>query len=369
MPIKKEKNGAYTVDVSLGFDPITGKRRRTSRRGIQTKKEAEQVYLYLKTQYFNHELSNQQDVSFVQLSENYFTLQQNKHKKIYQINQKYSFDKHILPYFIHAKLKKINYKDILAFQEHLMTKKLSNNSINKLIIILRKIFKLAVDEGVIQKNPCDKVPNLRVEKQEMKFWTPDEVKTFLNAIQENEQVHRVFFTTAYLTGARCGELLALQWKDIDFRNRTIRINKTLHNVRQESFIDTPKTRTSNRTIAINQQLKNVLLQWKESQTELFDSMMLKQNGTSFLFQFKDTTPTRNQFTKKIATICKRCKLTPIRLHDFRHSHVALLIELGEDMTIIKERLGHSTITTTIDTYGHLFPNRQHKLADKLDTVL
>ncbi|MBC1973567.1 tyrosine-type recombinase/integrase [Listeria welshimeri] len=71
-------------------------------------------------------------------------------------------------------------------------------------------------------------------------------------------------------------------------------------------------------------------------------------------------------TKKIQRICNRCAVQPIRLHDFRHSHVALLIDNGENITVIKERMGHSSITTTIDTYGHLFPNKQREMSDKLD---
>ncbi|MGE6378351.1 tyrosine-type recombinase/integrase [Peribacillus muralis] len=70
----------------------------------------------------------------------------------------------------------------------------------------------------------------------------------------------------------------------------------------------------------------------------------------------------------MATICKRGNIDPIRLHDFRHSHVALLIELGEDISIIKERLGHSSITTTIDTYGHLFPDRQQSLRNQVESI-
>lgn len=368
MPIQKVKNGTYTVDISLGIDPITGKRRRTTRRGIKTKKEAEQIYLSLKNKYYKNEISSNRILDFNTLSQIYFNSQENKHKKIYQVNQKYTFNKHILPYFINTQIKKVTYTDILEFQKKLIQTKLSNKSINKILIIVRQIFNTAINEGIILKNPCDKVPKLRVEKHEMKFWTPQEFKKFINSIHDNEEAHKVFFTTAYLTGARCGELLALQWKDVDLRKKIIHINKTLHNIKQENFIDTPKTKSSHRNIALNSQLFNILISWKEEQKILFKQLKLEHTDNSFVFQFREITPTRNQFTKRIATVCKRAELEPIRLHDFRHSHVALLIELGEDITVIKERLGHSSITTTIDTYGHLFPNRQKKLADKLDDL-
>lgn len=73
-------------------------------------------------------------------------------------------------------------------------------------------------------------------------------------------------------------------------------------------------------------------------------------------------------TKKITKICKDAGLTPIRLHDFRHSNVALLIDNHEEITAIKERMGHASITTTIDTYGHLFPNKQKSMSDKFDNI-
>ena len=363
MPIYKDDDGTYRIDVSLGFDPITGKRRRSKRRGFKTKKIAEDTYHATRKKYLDRTLTSKVQVDFQSLSDKYFETSKQTQKRIYQINQKYSFDKHILPYFRNANIKKVTQKDIYDFQQHLLKTGLSNNTINKLIINLKQIFKIAVVDKIIAVNPVDGVTKLKVEKQEMKFWTPKQFKQFYDLIGEDELVFRTFYMTAYLTGARCGELLALMWQDINFSNKTLYISKTSHKATGGIFLDSPKTKKSIRKIALNHQLIEILKLWKKEQKQ-----MIEINQDTFVFQFKDIPPVRDNFNKKIANICKRGNIEKIRLHDFRHSHVAHLIELGEDIVLIKERLGHSTITTTIDIYGHLFPTRQAKLADKLDGI-
>jgi integrase len=364
MPIVKEKDGTYKIDISLGFDPITGKRRRTTKRGFKTKKEAQEVYLQIRKKYLNSTLTNNVQMDFETLGNSYFKSIKETKKRIYQINQKYSFDKHILPYFKNSDIRKITLNEIKLFQEHLKQTELSNNTINKLIICLKQIFKIDVTENLIEFNPVENNPKLKVEKHEMKFWTPSQFKQFFDLIYDGEFVFKAFYMTAYLTGARCGELLALRWSDINFNTKTLFISKTLHKETGGVFLDTPKTKKSTRKVALNSQLIEILKLWKDEQARTIET-----DDRTFAFQYKDIPPVRDNFNKKIAYICNRGKIEKIRLHDFRHSHVAHLIDLGEDIVVIKERLGHSTITTTIDTYGHLFPTRQGKLAEKLDGII
>ncbi len=166
-------------------------------------------------------------------------------------------------------------------------------------------------------------------------------------------MHKIFYQTAYLTGLRAGELLALTWDDIDFMKQDIQVTKTVSSISGKMVITAPKSETSNRTVTINSKLAQDLLTWKDTQATLIS----KENPV--VFQHKESYPIRENFgTKKIRRICNRCGVKPIRLHNFRHSHVALLINNGENITVIKERMGHASITTTIDTYGHLFPNKQ-----------
>ncbi|WP_330927538.1 tyrosine-type recombinase/integrase [Enterococcus sp. BWB1-3] len=124
-------------------------------------------------------------------------------------------------------------------------------------------------------------------------------------------------------------------------------------------------------MTINSNLLERLKKWKTDQPQfLLDHFQNFDPDTLLVFQYNENHPSRDFFSRRIKRIIKENNLNiePIRLHDFRHSHVALLIHNGEEPTAIKERLGHASITTTIDTYGHLYPNKQKSMSDKLNNI-
>ncbi|WP_375335793.1 site-specific integrase [Bacillus sp. WMMC1349] len=186
---------------------------------------------------------------------------------------------------------------------------------------------------------------------------------------EEEFLFKAFYTTSYLTGMRCGEMLALNWTDLDKFRREINVYKSLSFNKGEYKITTPKTKNSIRRISVNPKLISLLDQWKEKQRKLFEQLNIQYSENIYIFQYKDLPPSKDVFSRRIKKICERGSIKPIRLHDLRHSHVALLIHQKEDYATIKERLGHASIKTTIDVYGHLFPNKQRVMADRLDDLL
>ena len=144
-----------------------------------------------------------------------------------------------------------------------------------------------------------------------------------------------------------GEILALNRNDINLLTNIIYVTKTVYFVNNTSYINTTKTRSGTRNITINQKLAEMLKDWKVKQKEKLEEF------------------TKNMIDKKFRQILERDKdLKKIRIHDLRHSHVSLLINQGEDY----QRLGHASITTTIDTYSHLYPSEQKSLANKLDDL-
>ena len=224
-------------------------------------------------------------------------------------------------------------------------------------------------ERIIRDNPCIGVKKLKVEKKKMDFWTLTEFQSFLDLIKLPEEFgYYVLFSTLYLTGMRVGELGALDWADIDFSRREISISKSLFRDKGQDIITPPKSAAAYRRISINMKLINLLKRWQAVQKELFKSRLgIVWYEDTPVFQTNLIRKNGNAIRQKYQKICDRDPtMKRIRIHDFRHSHVALLIENGVELPIIKERLGHASITTTIDTYGHLFPNRQQKAADELD---
>ncbi|MCO5482926.1 site-specific integrase [Enterococcus faecalis] len=371
--ITKKENG-YFVDVSLGIDPISGKQRR-KRITVSTKKEAQQIESKYLRLYHENKLITNSDLNLKDIFEIYEEKYSKNLKPSYQQTQKRIFQNYIEPYFKNTQIKLIKKQQIYDFQQFLLTSKpkrkdtLSHKTINMIIIHLQKLFNVAIKEGLTYENPCNQIDKLKVQKKEIDFWTLDEFKTFISHIDKNKPFLKVFYQCAFFTGMRAGEMIALTWNDIDFYNQTIRINKSTKLINGNYVTTTPKTESSNRYITINTKITAMLKKWQEIQPKLLiDNFQNIDSDKLLVFQYSEKHPSSDYYSKQIKKIIVKnnLNLKPIRLHDFRHSHVALLIHNNEKNTTIKERLGHSSITTTIDTYGHLYPNSQKSMSDKFD---
>ncbi|MEN2291583.1 site-specific integrase [Enterococcus faecalis] len=371
--ITKKENG-YFVDVSLGIDPISGKQRR-KRLTVSTKKEAQQIESKYLRLYHENKLTTNSDLTLKDIYEIYEEKYTQNLKPSYKQTQERIFKNYIEPYFKNTQIKLIKKQQIYDFQQFLLTSKpkrketLSNKTINMIIIHLQKLFNVAMKEGLSYENPCNQIDKLKVQKKEINFWTLDEFTTFISHIDKNKPFLKVFYQFAFFTGMRAGEMIALTWSDIDFYNQTVRINKSAKLINGNYVTTTPKTESSNRYITINTKITSMLKKWQEIQPKLLiDNFQNIDSAKLLVFQFNEKHPSSDYYSKQIKKIIAKndLNLKPIRLHDFRHSHVALLIHNNEKNTTIKERLGHSSITTTIDTYGHLYPNSQKSMSDKFD---
>ncbi|EPH74709.1 MULTISPECIES: tyrosine-type recombinase/integrase [Enterococcus] len=371
--ITKKENG-YFVDVSLGIDPISGKQRR-KRLTVSTKKEAQQIESKYLRLYHENKLTTNSDLTLKDIYEIYEEKYTQNLKPSYKQTQERIFKNYIEPYFKNTQIKLIKKQQIYDFQQFLLTSKpkrketLSNKTINMIIIHLQKLFNVAMKEGLSYENPCNQIDKLKVQKKEIDFWTLDEFTTFISHIDKNKPFLKVFYQFAFFTGMRAGEMIALTWSDIDFYNQTVRINKSAKLINGNYVTTTPKTESSNRYITINTKITSMLKKWQEIQPKLLiDNFQNIDSDKLLVFQYNEKHPSSDYYSKQIKKIIAKndLNLKPIRLHDFRHSHVALLIHNNEKNTTIKERLGHSSITTTIDTYGHLYPNSQKSMSDKFD---
>lgn len=376
MTVRKEKNGTWTVDISDGFHPITQKRIRVVRKGSKTKKEALELEQHLrivdlKEKRFDFLITT--DMLFELLEEED---RQNNRKISYLSTQKNNYERHIKPYFQNVNLNKLSYENIFEFREYLKTKPkkqndnqhLSNNTINKIIILLKKIFDTGVRKSLIDKNPVENLRKLPINKKAITFWSVEEFTRFRKLITKEEKSYDLFFTLAFFTGMRMGEILALNWNDINLLTNTIHVTKTAYFLNKRNHINSTKTRAGTRYITINNKLSNMLRDWKQEQTTLLKEFIDDIDNLQVI-QSSPISITKNMIDKKFKQILSRNNdIKKIRIHDLRHSHASLLINQGEDYLVVKERLGHASITTTIDTYSHLYPSKQKSLANKLDEI-
>ena len=248
---------------------------------------------------------------------------------------------------------KIKASDIRAWQNALIKKEYSETYLKTVNNQLSAIFNYAVQYYDLKDNPCRKAGSIgKSHAGEKEFWTKQEFKQFLVTVEDKPET-KMAFLLLYWTGMRIGELLALTYNDIDLEKRTISVNKSYQRIEGRDIITPPKTPKSKRIITIPPFLTEEL---KEYISHLYGIMADER-----MFRF-----TKSYMEHEIIRGIKASGVKRIRLHDIRHSHASLLVEMGFTPLAIAERLGHEKIETTLNTYSHLYPNKQGELADKLE---
>ena len=189
----------------------------------------------------------------------------------------------------------------------------------------------------------------------MQFWTKEEFDQFIPHVSD-KPMSKVIFYLFFYSGIREGELLALTLNDFDFDKNTVSITKNYARVNNQDIIQTPKTPKSKRTITLPVEIMEMV---KE-----YGGMLYDYKPTDRLF------PTQKSFlTREMVRGCKLSGVKKIRIHDLRHSHASLLIELGFAPLLISERLGHENVETTLNTYSHLYPNKHGEVAEILSNLI
>ena len=189
------------------------------------------------------------------------------------------------------------------------------------------------------------------KNREMLFWTKEEYLKFADAMMDKPMSYYAF-EMLYWTGIREGELLALTPADFDFEKRTVTINKSFQHLNGRDIITSPKTEKSNRTI----QMPKFLCDEMQDYLKMLYDVGLEDR----MFPI-----TKSYLHREMDRGAKQAGVKRIRIHDIRHSHVSLLIDMGFSATAIADRVGHESIDITYN-YAHLFPSKQAEMADKLD---
>ena len=296
---------------------------------------------------------------FVEL---YFEDMSHRLKESTIISKHYMVDKKILPVFRKIPINEITPKDIRKWQNSLTAyrdengKPYSQTYLKAINNQLTAMFNYAVKYYDLHENPCTKAGSMeKSHAEEMNFWTKAEFEQFIVAVQDKPASYTAFMTL-YYTGMRVGELCALTPADVNLVDHTITINKTFQRINRRDVIWPPKTPKSNWVVTIPQTLANCLKEYmdKRYEIQLYDR----------LFPY-----TRSFLNHEMLRGCKKSGVKKIRVHDLRHSHASLLIEMGCQPLLIADRLGHEKIQTPLNTYSHLYPNKQAEVAAQLENVM
>jgi integrase len=241
-----------------------------------------------------------------------------------------------------------------------MTKPLNSKTVLQTHRILHKSFKNAVQLQIINSNPADSVELPKKKKYKYNIILGDELKQFLDSFKGSHVYDGVML--AVLLGLRRGELLALQFKDIDFKEKTIVINKSVVNANGVVKIDTTKTESSNRIIVLSDNMIKFL-------NELYKNHLKSTKESFIISNIRNEMYNPGSFSR-LYTFTRDTKGLPkIRFHDLRHIHATILYQNGIKAKVIQERLGHSNISTTLDIYTHLFKEDQTAAADIISNII
>jgi len=266
--------------------------------------------------------------------------------------------KKILPYFEDRQLNEITGSDVLKWESVLIKEKTSTGLpysqtyLRTIANQLSAMFNHAVKHYNLPSNPVWKTGKMGAKQAgEMQFWTKEEYLTFADSMMDKPRSF-LAFEILYWTGIRVGELLALTPADFDFERKLLSITKSYQRIRGEDVITPPKTPKSVRHIALSSFLLDEVLDY------------LKYNPgidvCDRIFPF-----TRSSLHHEMDRGSKETSVKRIRVHDLRHSHVSLLIEMNFSALAIADRMGHESVNITLN-YAHLFPNKQVDMASALD---
>ncbi len=246
--------------------------------------------------------------------------------------------------------------------------KLSAKTIKLHVSFISTVFDHAIKMQVVSSNPCKNVTLPKIVQKERDIYTLEETQNLINLLLHEEPENMnfvVFFILAIFTGFRRGELLGLEWKDFDFEYNTVTVCRTSNSsVGKGTFTDTPKTKTSNRTLKLSEDIMAVVKRYHEHQNDEKFVLGSKWIETDRLFTTWNGLPMHtNTPHKYFQRFCERTGMRFVSCHNWRHLNASLLIANGVDVKTVQSCLGHSTPTTTLSIYCHAFQTAQARAMD------
>lgn len=359
-PYKKSDGKTYyKFRIYQGIDPLTGKEIRIRRQGFKSKQEAQIEYAKLM---IGIDTKNK-DHTFQEVYEIWKPTYRNRVKESTYKQTMNLFNNHILSTFKDLEMDKITIDYIQAYVD-LKAPKLQKT--RTILGYISSIFEIAQARGIVESNPCDGVifpTNLeKKSKKKDNYWTKDELNQFLKALEKEDIKWHALLRLLAITGMRRGEVLALEWTDLE--DSIISITKTrARGTSGDITQDTPKTEKSNRTIYIDPKTEKLLMEWKKTQTSLmgFTKIMFTNTKGNYI---RLTHP-----IKRLHAIIKKNDLKSITLHGLRHTHTTLLVKSGVPIDEIMDRLGHEDIQTTIGIYNHISNDNKKRATNKVINFL
>ncbi|HHU5116299.1 TPA: tyrosine-type recombinase/integrase [Streptococcus agalactiae] len=372
----KKKNGAivYRASIYLGIDQVTGKKAKTSVTG-RTRKEVKQKARHAQDEFISNGYTVTKVVpikNYQELAELWLENYQLTVKPQTFIATKRMLYNHLIPIFGTMKVDKLTVSYIQRFINDL-----SNQLVHYGVVhsINRRVLQYGVSLQLLPFNPARDVMLPKVPKKEnkaIKFIAPEDLKALMAYMEKlaNKKFSYFFdyvlYSVLLATGCRFGEVVALEWSDIDLENGTISITKNYS--RLLKLIGTPKSKAGVRVISIDKKTINLLRLYKNRQRQLFIETGTRVSAVVFstpLKEYQNMATRQESLDRRITEV----GIPRFTFHAFRHTHASLLLNAGISYKELHYRLGHATLAMTMDIYGHLSMDKEKEAVSYFEKAI
>ena len=375
--IRKRSKGSWTIVIDVGRDPQTGDRKQHWYTVQGTKKDAESKLTEL-----IHSLNKGSYIKLARITVAEYLEQwlqgyvatntaprtRERYQEIVRV--------HLVPALGSLALSALQPQHIQRYYATALDSGrrdgkggLSSRTVHHHHRVLYEALRHGVKHGIIVRNPAEAVDPPRPGNREIVMLGPNEVSSLMDAAKNSP--HYLVFLTALYTGLRRGELLGLRWCDVDLDLASLSVVQTVQQLRTGEYVfSEPKTKKSRRQIALPPSLALLLREHRKKKEDEQIALGKVLGQENLVFSSSDGAPLRpNTITRSLSKIGRSVGLKGVRLHDLRHAHATIMLQQGVHPKIVSERLGHSSIAITLDTYSHVLPGLQEDAARRFDERL
>ena len=299
-------------------------------------------------------------------------------KTLYRYHQ--LLDSRIIPALGQIKLDKIKPIHLIDFYSNLTedgiredgrSGGLSERTILHHHRLISSILQDAVEWQIIPSNPASKVPPPKVHMKHSKFYDEEEIKALMSAVETEATKHKALIYLAVFCGLRCGEIMGLEWKDIDFEKNLLMVRQAGQYIPgQGAFTKEPKNESSRRMISMPLRVLNVLSQHKAEQDEVAEKLEDLWHESERVFTTRDGKAAHPEWPSQwFPKFLRRKNLPPLPFHGLRHTAATIMISQGADVKNLSSRLGHANTSTTLNIYSHALKSIDRDIAEKTDAYI
>jgi integrase len=375
-----KRGPSYRVTVDFPRDPITGKRRQRTET-FRTKKEA----LAREREWLTEiERGTAVDMTKMTVGEYLAHWLATSVKHSVRNTTYNSYEQliriHIAPALGAVPVQKLMPAQVQAFYQVKLTEPraatkgkktgtpLSPRTVRYLHTVLREALQQAVKWGIVYRNVCDATEPPRAPRPQISAWTGEEMRAFLAAAKEDD--YRAAWILALTTGLRRGELLGLRWQDVDLARGVLHVRQSLVEIGANVYFHEPKTKSGRRVVALTVESIAALTAHRDAQTFQRKGCGDEWRDHDLVFTVGDGGPIRpRNFVRRYQELVTAAGVPILPFHSVRHAHATALLKRGVNLKIVSERLGHSGIQITADTYSHVTPDMQRDAITGLDAAL